>query len=238
MKLADPNRKLSTTESISLIEHCAQLGEQNADDANNKEVVLVLGNTGTGKSTLLNCLLGCEMKLVKPSELNLTGAKKVVIADHESTRAGIMPIGHEDSKTFMPQIAPDPDNLDKAYCGCPGFLNTRGEEINIADSLNINRVLQQATGVKAVFLTSYHGFFTDRGSNARAMEEMCHQMFGGIDNLRRHQNAVLLGITKAPLYEDDEPVTRNMVRSLLTKTHTPTIQLLANRIFLYETHWI
>ena len=46
MKLANPHQELSATQSISLINHCAQLGEQNANNVNNKEVLMVLVNTG------------------------------------------------------------------------------------------------------------------------------------------------------------------------------------------------
>ena len=236
-KLANPRRVLSTTESISLIEHCAQLGEQNAENTADKEVAMVVGNTGTGKSTFLNAILGCKMKLVKPGEVGVKGMKKkVVVVDPESTQPEIMPIGHKKkSKTFLPQIVQNPNYNDNAYCDCPGFSDSRGAEINIANAINIKRVLQQATGVKAVFLTSYNGLFEDRSRSTQAMEAMCEQMFGGIDNLRRHQNAVLLGITKAPPYEDDEPITRNEICEFLTdEDTTPTIQILANRLFLYD----
>jgi hypothetical protein len=61
------------------------------------------------------------------------------------------------------------------------------------------------------------------------------QMFGSVGNLRRHQNAVLLGITKAPLYNGSgRPLSINTIRSRLTKANTPTAQILADRIFLFD----
>ena len=236
-KLANPSRVLSTTESISLIDHCAQLGEQNAEHANNKDVVMTLGNTGTGKSTFLNALLGCKMKLVKPGEVGVKGSKKkVVVVDPESTQPEIVSIGHKKkSQTFLPQIAAESNNPEGAFCDCPGFSDSRGAEINISNAINIKRILQKARGVKAVFLTSYNGLFDDRGGSVLAMENMCRQMFGSADNLRRHQNAVLLGITKAPRYEDEEPITCDSIREFLTEEDsTPTLQILANRLFLFD----
>jgi ribosome biogenesis GTPase A len=157
-KLADPSRVLATTESISLIEHCAQLGEQNAANANDKDVVMTLGNTGMGKSTFLNAILGCKMKLVKPGEVGTEGMTKVVIVDPESAQPEILPIGHEDvSKTFLPQIASEPNNPERTFCDCPGFLDNRSAEINIANAINTKRVLQKASGIKAVFLIDYPG---------------------------------------------------------------------------------
>jgi hypothetical protein len=66
------------------------------------------------------------------------------------------------------------------------------------------------------------------------MEAMCRKMFGGADNLRRYQNSVLLGITKAPFYDEDEPLTRNTVRELLTGSDSDIAAILANRIFLFD----
>ncbi len=180
--------------------------------------------------------MGCEMKLVKPRELHLSGVRKVVMVDPGSTRAEVMPIGHgRQSQTFMPRIAPDPEHTNGAYCDCPGFSDNRGAKINIANAINTSRVLQQARGVKAVFLASYHGLSDDRGSSIRALEDMCLQMFGSVGNLRRHQNSVLLGITKAPIYNrSGRPLSINAIRSRIAQVNTPIAQILADRIFLFD----
>src|SRR3569623_1532697 len=235
MKLANPDQELSATQSISLINHCAQLGERNTVPTASREVVMVMGNTGTGKSTTINALMGCQMKLVKPRELNLPGTKKIVIVDPASPLNEIMPIGHgHGSKTFLPQIASDPNHTHRAYCDCPGFSDNRGPEINIANAINIKQVLQRSAGITAVFLQDYFGLRAGRGDNLSAMKTMCHQIFGGIDNLEAHQNSVLLGITRAPLYEDDEPLTHDAVRSLLKASPERTIKILADRMFLFD----
>jgi hypothetical protein len=131
-------------------------------------------------------------------------------------------------KEELPKIIQDPNYDTRIYLDCPGFSDNRGAEINIANSLNINRILQNATGVKAVFLAEYIELFASRGSNLRALEDMCLQMFGGtenrgIDNLRRHKNAIYLGITKAPRLIDDEPVTLDSIRSFLAESDSPVI---------------
>ena len=232
-KLNNPHAELTPNQSISLVNHCATLGEHNAASATDREVLMALGNTGAGKSTFLNCLVGCEMQ----AEFNeLAESGEIIVVNPESTRAEIMPIGHEHaSQTLMPQIAPDPDNNNQAYCDCPGFADNRGSEINIANAINTRRVLENATSVKAVFLAEYSDLSGSRGNNIKAMEKMCHQMFKKPENLRKHQNAVLLGITKAPLYNRrGQPISLNTIRSRITRANTPTAQILASRSFLFD----
>jgi len=230
-KLSNPHAALTPNQSISLVNHCATLGEHNAAPATGKEVLMVLGNTGAGKSTTVNYLMGCKMKTAV-DELE----EEIIIVDPESRVRELMPIGHDgQSHTFMPQIVPDPDNPNKAYCDCPGFGDNRGAEINISNAINTRRVFQQATRVKAIFLVEYSDFIGSRGNNIRTLESMCHQMFGSADNLRRHQNAVLLGITKAPLYNSNgKLLSLNNVRVRLNRTNTPTAQILASRSFLFD----
>ena len=161
-RLRDPEAVLTPNQSITLLNHCAELGEQRAATAAEKTVSIFAGNTGAGKSTTLNALLGCQMRAVRSRELGLPGTiRRIVVVDPASPREEVMLIGHGMSQTFMPQIVQDPDNPDSAYCDCPGFNDTRGAEINIANAINIRKILQQAPGVKVVFLAGYDGLMAD-----------------------------------------------------------------------------
>ncbi len=240
-KLNDPQVVLTPSESITLLHHCTRLGEQSAAPATEKTVSIFAGNTGAGKSTSLNALLGCRMKVVRSRDIGLSGVRRqVVIVDPDSDIAEVMPIGHHSSQsqTFLPQIVQVPNSPENAYCDCPGFSDTRCPEINIANAINIRKVLQRANGVKAIFLTSYNGLLEDRGNSIKTMENMCQQMFGGgeigINNLKRYQDSVRLGITKAPIFEDGEPITCDEVSELLIESRNKIAEILANRVFLFD----
>jgi hypothetical protein len=223
----------NVVESItSLIGRCAEATEHTA--TTDKEAVTILGDAGTGKSTSANYWVGCDMVLRTPEELEEMGiegeTEDVIVVHTDSEQPGVASIGHgEGSHTLIPQIIQDPNRATRVYIDCPGFSDNRGAEINIANAINIRYALRQAGGVKAVFLASYPGLITNRGACIRNLENMCQQLFGGIDNLRRHQDSVLLGMNRVPLQTN-----LNRIRTRLTQGGSPTMQILAQRAFLYD----
>jgi flagellar biosynthesis GTPase FlhF len=234
MKLNDSTIALDTSDSAEVVSYCADVGQQNTAATTDKEAVTILGDTGAGKSTSVNCWVGCDMVLRTPKELEEMGIEgeleDVIVVHPDSECPGVASIGHgESSHTLIPQIIQDPNRATRVYIDCPGFLDNRGEEINIANAMNINHALRNASGVKAVFLASYPGLITNRGERIRNIENMCQQLFGGIDNLRRHQKSVLLGINRVSLQTN-----LNRIRTRLTQGGSPIMQILAQRTFLYD----
>jgi hypothetical protein len=233
-KLADPNHALSDQESITLLTSCVSDGVENAKQVAGKEAVIVIGNTGAGKSTFVNYLLGCEMMQKTPKELGIKGLGKVVVVKSKSEGGRcdeIMPIDHgKTSKTFMPQIAVDFINPDLAYCDCPGLLDNRGAEINIANAINIKRVLQVAKSVKVLVLINYHSLKADRARGLTDMLSICTQLFGSMSNLSRFRNSLLLGITQVPGDELD----RDTLAEWLVEDTPEVMQVLSKRLFLYD----
>jgi hypothetical protein len=233
-KLANPQQELSTAKSITLMQYCSELGQQNAAATTDKEAVTILGATGAGKSTSVNYWVGCDMVLRTPEELEEMGiegeVEDVIVVHPDSERPGVASIGHGGgSHTFIPQIIQDPDRATRVYLDCPGFSDNRGAEINIANAMNIRHALRQAGGVKAVFLANYPDLIGTRGKGIRDLENMCQQLFGGTDNLRRHQSSVLLGINRVSLQAN-----LHRIRIKLTREGSPTMQILAQRSFLYD----
>jgi hypothetical protein len=232
-KLADPTCALSESESIALLTLCVSDGAENAKKISGKDAVIVIGNTGAGKSTFVNYLLGCDMIQKTPKELGIKGLKKVVVVRPKSEGGAcdeIMPIGHsKTSKTFIPQIASDPINREVAYCDCPGFLDNRGAEINIANAVNIKCALQEAKCVKVLILINYHSLLADRGRGLTDMLNICTQLFGSTANLKCFQEALLLGVTQVP-----EDIDIDSLREWLLEDTPDVMQVLSRRLFLYD----
>jgi len=233
-KLADPTKVLSESESIALLAWCVSDRVDNATKIAGKDaVVIVIGNTGAGKSTFVNYLLGCDMIEKNPKELGITGLQKVVVV-RSKLEGGqcdeVMPIGHDKmSKTFMPHIAADLGNPAQAYCDCPGFLDNRGAEINIANAVNIKRALQEAKCVKVLILINYFSLLADRGRGLMEMLEICIKLFGSTANLERFKDALLLGVTQAPKDGDLQTL-----KEWLLEDTPEVMKVLSKRLFLYD----
>ena len=232
--LANPERPLTLDESIELLTTCIAYGRERAKKLNGKEAIIVIGNTGAGKSTLVNYLSGCTMRLQSPEELPgdldlLDDIVSVLPRSQGGNLDEIMPIGHtKTSKTFMPQIESDPEKKN-TYCDCPGFLDNRGAEINIANAVNIKAALIGAQNVRIVILINYFSLKADRGRGLNDMLTICTHLFGHQENLIKYKDSLLLGVTGAPLNWQLDRVKRWLVKD------TPAImQTLAERLFLYD----
>ena len=233
-KLKAPDVILDDAESIALLTYCVSLGEENTQRLIGKQAVIVIGNTGAGKSTFVNHLLGCEMMKKSPRELGMKGVGKVVVV-RSAAEGGpldeIMPIGHTKiSKTFVPQVQEDLTHAELVYCDCPGFLDNRGAEVNIANAVNIRRLLQSSSDVRVIVLINYHSLKADRGRGLRETLEICTQLFGSSAQLVRHRGSLLLGITQVPSDEAD----LEGLREWLLEDSPAVMSSLCEQLFLYD----
>lgn len=112
--------------------------------AQDENIILVCGDTGAGKSTLLNYLLGTPLEAVKPSN-----SRKLIVQTAEGKKA-IAKIGHgNNSETFVPQRI-EASSSGGVYWDCPGFEDTRGPAIDIANAFYINKLFSTATRLKTI----------------------------------------------------------------------------------------
>lgn len=204
-KLQNPALELSKEESIICLNDCIIAGGRAIDSATGKDLVVVLGNTGAGKSTFVNFLHGCRLEAVRRADLGLGGGGRIVRVCKDSPISEVMTIGHTNkSQTFMPTIAPASPDLGHAfaYADCPGFLDNRGAEVNVANAVNVKRAISSAKTARVVVLIDYYALHADRG---RGVQELCTiliDLFGGKDILTRFKDSVLILVSRAPVWGD------------------------------------
>ncbi|MBF5058900.1 hypothetical protein NEPTK9_000400 [Candidatus Neptunochlamydia vexilliferae] len=228
-KLKNPHQTLTHDESIALLLECVRQGQAQAQKAQDKEITLFIGNTGAGKSTTVNYLCGCTFELKRWKDLGIKGLGKAIVVKPTTTGGAkneVMPIGHTKiSKTFMPQIEKEGPNT---YMDCPGFLDNRGVEINIANAVNIKNAVKAAKTAKVVILINYHALQASRGRGVSEMLQIAYNLFGNKQNLLKSKNSLLIGITKAPTDSSLEEL-----RDFITEDN-PVLEALQDQIFTYD----
>ena len=192
-KIACPHAPLSPTESRACLVSCIAHGKAIARRANGKQLAVVLGNTGAGKSAFVNFLHGCSFQYEEED-------KMVVRAD--SRVRELMRIGHSGtSETFSPQVEDAASSLGPgfAFADCPGFLDNRGFEINVANAANVRHTVAAAASAVVVVVVNYYSLRADRGRGLRDLLEILLGLFGSVEAIRANAPSLLVGIAQAPV---------------------------------------
>ena len=99
-KLRDPTIELPLDEKLRCLRGCLRMGELAAQKAANQHALIVIGNTGAGKSTFVNYLHGCFLERAK-----LHDGKNVIQVIPDSVPPELMAIGQTKlSATFIPEV--------------------------------------------------------------------------------------------------------------------------------------
>eukprot|EP00928_Gymnodinium_smaydae_P061201 TRINITY_DN45344_c0_g1_i1.p1 TRINITY_DN45344_c0_g1~~TRINITY_DN45344_c0_g1_i1.p1 ORF type:complete len:952 (-),score=99.80 TRINITY_DN45344_c0_g1_i1:132-2987(-) len=191
-KIEMPAVCLSVGESRDCLVSCVEYGKIQARQAESKDVVVVLGNTGAGKSAFINLLHGCTFEL---------NAEDRMAVQPESEVGELMKIGHTNkSETFAPQVEMAASSFGDgfAFADCPGFLDNRGFEINVANAVNVKQTLAAAATVRIVVIINYHSLLADRGKGVSDLLHILGGLFGDVESLKKHADSVILAISQAP----------------------------------------
>ena len=128
--------------------------------ARTRDLMLIIGRTGAGKSTTLNHLMGSRLEVLNDGGLDTS----LQVASGETAYAEI---GTDDnSKTLHPQIVPTreyPSEL--AYCDCPGFDDNRMQEENLCSNVSVPLAISYARGVRGLMLVIDCGDLTATKGN-------------------------------------------------------------------------
>ena len=237
-KLAAPHAPLTPSESRECLISCIKHGKEAAAAASGKRCVVVLGNTGAGKSAFINLLAGCEFAYEDDDRM-------VVRAD--SSIAELMRIGHSNvSETFAPQVEDASSSLGAgfAFADCPGFLDNRGFEINVANAVNVAQTVSASESIVCVVVVNYYSLRADRGKGLQDLLAILLGLFGSVDAVRAHAPSVLFAISQAPVAhpETSKPITLDYLRRTLLNVaglDEQTAAVLgalsdANAVFLYH----
>lgn len=196
-KLAMPGAALQPSQSRECLVGCIKHGKTIARRAEGKRTVVVLGNTGAGKSAFINLLHGCIFAYEDDD-------KMVVRSD--SPLAELMRIGHSNtSETFSPQVEDATSSIGAGYAfaDCPGFLDNRGFEINVANAVNVRHTVAAASSAVVVVVVNFYSLRADRGKGLRDLLSILLGLFGSVERVKEHAPSVLLAISHCPVHHPE-----------------------------------
>ncbi|KAF7989470.1 hypothetical protein HCN44_008144 [Aphidius gifuensis] len=174
-------------------------GERQVKYAEDANIVLVLGNTGAGKSTFVQFMAGNNLSSV--AVLNSRGIKtgKYIIID-EHAKIGTSSVN---SHTEVPDLVIDVKTNTSIY-DCPGFSDTRDAEHDIAGTYFIKKVTDIAKKIKFVFMVNYSSVQSgyDRTDFMRLLKHATNM----IKNITKYQDSIAIVATKVDNNESNNEV--------------------------------
>ena len=167
-----------------------------------KDVILFLGETGVGKSTTIHFLSGSQMVRTVVQGLNHLEPQK--ITNPEARKIIISPCAQSVSRCVA-SVTIDPKDVEISnresivLCDTPGFEDTRGVEVDIANGVSIVRAIRECRSVKPVVLISYRRI-GDRLDGLKKLSRALTQM---MPNVQDHIRTFSYLFTKFPSNEKD-----------------------------------
>lgn len=157
---------------------------------NNPNIILVIGITGVGKSTLLHCIAtDCSRILSIENEVEYS------IIDELDDEAGNI-TSTSVSRTLLPKSIVD--STQNVWYDCPGFGDTRNETVEIATAYLTKCVIENAKGVKIVLVVDFDSI--TRGHNRDGFDRLLSRTTQLIKHTENYENSFSLVITKVPPY--------------------------------------
>lgn len=151
----------------------------------NKHVIVFLGNTKSGKSTLVNYIIGT--KLVAFEERKPIFKIKKANEDSEGPAIGQ---GSQSCTTF-PNVYPL-NKFGMIIIDAPGFDDNRGEAQDIINALYINQI-KHAKTVKFVLVCDINELIMD---NIKGFTDLIEKIYGLFPNFENFKSSVSIVFTK------------------------------------------
>jgi GTP-binding protein EngB required for normal cell division len=148
-----------------------------------EKLILLLGSTGTGKSTLAKFLIGD-----KSLQLKQVG-QSFIFEDNASVGNNI-----RKSMTIVPNVYQDPQTRE-LIVDSPGFSDTREPKYEIANAFFIKKVLEHAKKLKIVITENY--FSLTEGMDRFGFSRLLRSLAELVPNIEKLKGSMVLVATKA-----------------------------------------
>jgi len=235
-KLLDPSKELSPEESIQVMIGCLEQAQRKNSEIIEEcnKALVVIGNTGAGKSTFINYTHGCRMKKMKVEGV----VGKVITTDTSLRRKSeVAEIGHGNvSSTYAPGISKlMHDGKALAIVDTPGFEDSRGAEINVSNMLNTLDAISKMTAAVVVVLVDYNSLTERRGDGFKSLLTTLKKFCGSDKDNNSSYKSILLCVTRTPQDEvRDRGELKTLKKSIIETLEENDFPLVEDNVFLYD----
>ena len=189
----------------------------------NRDLTIILGDTGCGKSTLVNFLLKSNL-----IEKETQGLENII--DLEEGERQFAKIGHsiDVSETVGFSIHYNEEG-NLILIDTQGFLDSRGVEYQISFSLLFDKVREVCRSMKFIFCIGYSSFKTNRMGGVKKNFKFVRGLFGKKMYLNQYSDSILVLVTK-----HDERTSIKKMKTIFNDSDQETLRILQERVFFYD----
>ena len=204
--------------NVREIERLVKETEKCAEMIKDEDILLFMGETGSGKSTHIHFLAGSKMIETKTIE-GLYHIMPTNIKNQALNKVSTSPSAKSETR-FISAVPIKISDMKGEYdekivlCDTPGFGDTNGAEVDIANGYGVVKALKGCKSVRIVVLISNNSI----GDRLTGVKDMAHIMIKMVSGLKNHMKAVSYFFTKFP---EQKAKTINAILKNLKDTMTP-----------------
>lgn len=180
-----------------------------AREAKEENVVICIGTTRAGKSTLINYLIDTKLKAERVANFESIKITKV------DTKSSGPEIGlGASSKTTIPTRWISKSLPDLAIWDAPGFDDNRGPVQDITNSFYLYQLLQKVRSLKVVLVVDINDIMHDNVNPFLTVLKAVESLLGS--KMKDNFASMSIIFTKVPNTLNDVPVDMGLIKEILT----------------------